>query len=197
VRIPRFRGDLPQRRHYRPSGLVPGRAKRLPHGGISLGHCRWRARGSFPVSASAAKSWPQFRHRTVWVWAWTNSGNCPSSVLRPAARTSASVGGGHVLAPWRSTLIFGCASAPTAVSANVFLMLVCRTHPQAASRIGRAHVRFAGGPGALCWGAARQKILHRRHSPACLSTISPKPGITSRPCRPICVIREPSRADRW
>jgi hypothetical protein len=56
----------------------------------------------------------------------------------------------------------------------------------------RAHVRFAGGPGALCWGAARQKILLRRHSPACLSTISPKPGITSRPCRPICVIREPS-----
>jgi hypothetical protein len=183
MRIPRFRGDLPRRRHYRPSGLAPGRGKRLPHGGISLGHCRWRARGSFPVSASAAKSWPQTRHRTVWVWAWTNSGNCPSSVLRPAAGTSASVGGGHVLAPWRSTLIFGCASAPTAVSANVFLMLVCRTHPQAASRMGvvrMCDLRVDRVPSAgelhakkFCFGAIRPRASRRfppnRGSPPALA----------------------------
>ena len=58
MRIPRFRGDLPQRRHDRPSGVAPGRAKRLAHGGISLGHRRWPAPWLFfCVSASAAKSW--------------------------------------------------------------------------------------------------------------------------------------------
>ena len=161
MRIPRFRGDLPQRRHYRPSELAPGRAKRrLPHGGISLGHCRWPARGSFSVSASAAKSWPQSRQRYVWVWAWTNLGNCPSSVLRPAAWTLASVGGGHVLAPCRSTFILGCASAPTCrCQQRSSSVLVCRTNLRRQAGWESSGFGICGWTGRPPLGSCTPKIL--------------------------------------
>jgi hypothetical protein len=159
MRIPRFRGDQPQRRrHYLPAGWRQVR----PNGG-----CRTVVSRSattvdqpvalFSVSAGAAKSWPQSRHRYVWVWAWQNWGDCPSSVLGPAAWTLASVGGGHVLAPCRSTLSFGCVPGPTAgvskrlrpgwsVAANL-------SKPDGS----RPDLRFVGGPGALRWVAGRQK----------------------------------------
>ena len=149
--------------------------------------CRWPARGSYAVSASAAKSWPQSRQRYVWGWAWTNFGNCPSSVLRPARL--------DVGKRWRWAVLGVMpidlhsrmrVRANPRVSANVFVGAGLSRPTSGGKPAGsRPDLGFVGGPGALRWVAARQKFCLGAHSPACLSTISPKPGITSRPRRPI------------
>jgi hypothetical protein len=142
MRIPRFRGDLPQRRHERPSGLAPGRAKR-----------RWPARGSFfrecqrceimaaaptrvglglgrneprplPVVSSASR-----RLEVGKRWRWARLGAMPIDV-QSRMRVRAN------LPPCSSV-------APTSGG-----------KPERS----RPDLRFVGGPGALRWVVARQKF---------------------------------------
>ena len=184
MRIPQFRGDLPQRRHERPSGLAPGRAKRRCPGGISLAtavaspwlffcecqRCEIMAAvptrvrlglgmdepRPLPVVSSASR-----RLEVGKRWRWARLGAMPIDV--------------HSRMRVRANLPCPTSSPCWSVAPNLR-----RQAGWESSGFG-----ICGWTGRPPLGSCTPKILRGAHLPACRATISPKPGITSRPCRPI------------
>ena len=141
MRIPRFRGDLPQRRHERPSGLAPGRAKRP-----------WPARGSFFRECQRCEIMAAAPTRVPLGLGMDDPRPLP--VVRSASRRL-EVGKRWRWPSWRHADRCSVSDARPCQPSSV---LVCRTNLRRQAGWGSSGFGICGGPGALRWVAARQKF---------------------------------------